>query len=72
MLAVGVEAPEASPLDPTLGLTVNLNGAAEVGGGVDGGGVDAADDVAEDEADFGELLWRGSRGIGNLAARGLP
>lgn len=63
-------------------LVETLNGLCEVDGGVDGGGVDAADDAVEEEEERGadvdvDLAYmvvvedRLSRGIGSLLADAL-
>ena len=41
----------------TVVLTDSLNGTVDVKGGVDGGGVDAADDDVDALDDFGGELW---------------
>jgi hypothetical protein len=49
----------------TVVLTDSLNGTVDVKGGVDGGGVDAADDEVDALDDLGEL-WCWNRAMGSL------
>lgn len=67
---VGVGAASAA-VNPMFVLTVSLNAFA---GGVEGGGVDAAEDEVDALEDLGIdiELWRGNRGMGSFACDGLP
>ena len=55
----------------TVVLTDNLNGTVDDKGGVDGGGVDAADDDVDALDDFGGEFWCWNRGMGSLLCEGF-
>lgn len=55
----------------TVVLTDSLNGTVDVKGGVDGGGVEAADDDVDALDDFGGELWCWNRAVESLLCEGF-